>query len=340
MYKTEVILMTNNHVSPFQEIKDDDALEFVEINRSFITRSLGEHGLGFLVNIYKIEKNNKPMEEKPIFTFAFDVGSFNQTFLNNAKVQGIRLDDIECVALSHWHFDHSGALYPLLKQIKNEVPVLCHRNANKERFFKRSFEINLQDYDNKKRDVIEPLISSQKVVNQEPVDLQKMKQLGGKIVFTNECYEIFSQNNYKIILSGEIPRNHDLEISKDFLINQDGILRTDSISDDMCVIIEKEDSVSVLLGCCHSGIMNTLDHVKRLTDKPINYVIGGFHMASANEQRLEKTIEYLLNFQSENKPLYLFPIHCTGDRFLFEMKKKSTPLVKAYNASVGTIFNL
>ena len=139
-------------------------------------------------------------------------------------------------------------------------------------------------------------------------------------------------------LSGEIPRIHPEEDFNHFFSLQDGTIKVDKILDDKCLIFEYQDKVVLLLGCCHSGIMNTIDHVKSITKKPISHIIGGFHMANATNQRIKETIDYLRSFQDYDKPLYLFPIHCSGNKFLFELKRNNYSNLKAYNASVGTIF--
>ena len=62
-------------------------------------------------------------------------------------------------------------------------------------------------------------------------------------------------------------------------------------------------------------------------------------MASASDDRINKTIDYLKTFQGDENDLYLFPIHCSGDEFLFELKNLKESKIKAFNASVGTVFN-
>ncbi|MBN1802068.1 MAG: MBL fold metallo-hydrolase [Candidatus Lokiarchaeota archaeon] len=340
MIKADIALISNNRVSPFNEIADKDVLNFINVNRTFITRSLAEHGLGFLINVYNAKEEKARSDIERFFTFCFDLGSVNQTFLYNTNIRGDKLENIDGIALSHWHFDHTGVIYPLLEKIKKQIPVFCDESAKKERFFKRSFEVQLEDYNGKKREEIQPLIDSQKAVSQPPIDINRIDQTGSKLVFTRKKQEIFKSDSFNITLSGQIPRVHELENSKEFLLNNNGILEIDNIIDDKCIIIEKEDNAIVLLGCCHSGIMNTLDYAKGSTDKLINLVIGGFHMATASDERFKETMEYLFSFQEDNNPLYLFPIHCTGERFLFEMKKRSNKFVKVNDASAGTVFKI
>ena len=335
MIKTEISLLTNNYIIPFQNFHKKQQIKFIEFNKLFATQSIAEHGLGFLIIIYEIDSDG----EKVIFKTIFDTGSTNLSFIHNLNVRGYQLYDINSIILSHWHYDHTGGLYQILQEIENKVPIICHESAQFERFFRRTDEIEFGDLIGKTRRDILPMVSSSKIVNQEPIDRKKIKDLEGKIVFSKKEYELFNLNNIKIIISGEIPRKYDIEDFNSFYLLQDDIIINDKILDDKCLILEYEDNVVLLTGCCHSGIMNTLDYIQSITDKPISHIIGGFHMANASDIRIKKTIEYLKSFQKYEKPLFLFPLHCSGQKFLFELIKANSPNLKAFNASVGTVFN-
>ena len=335
MIKTEISLLTNNYIIPFQNFHKKQQIKFIEFNKLFATQSIAEHGLGFLIIIYEIDSDG----EKVIFKTIFDTGSINLSFIHNLNVRGYQLYDINSIILSHWHYDHTGGLYQILQEIENKVPIICHESAQFERFFRRTDEIEFGDLIGKTRRDILPMVSSSKIVNQEPIDRKKIKDLEGKIVFSKKEYELFNLNNIKIIISGEIPRKYDIEDFNSFYLLQDDIIINDKILDDKCLILEYEDNVVLLTGCCHSGIMNTLDYIQSITDKPISHIIGGFHMANASDIRIKKTIEYLKSFQKYEKPLFLFPLHCSGQKFLFELIKANSPNLKAFNASVGTVFN-
>ena len=246
--------------------------------------------------------------------------------------------DIDMIIISHWHYDHTGGLYQILEQIENKIPVICHDSAEFERFFRRSFDVKNSDLEGKKREEIIPLLSMSKIVNQAPINLNRMDELNAKVMLTKEAHEIFNDGGLKITLSGEIPRIHPEEDFSSFYSLQEGTIKVDKLLDDKCLIFEYQENVVLLLGCCHSGIMNTLDYVKTITTKPISHIIGGFHLANATDQRIKTTIDYLNSFQDYDKPLFLFPIHCSGNKFLFELKRKDYLNLKAYNASVGTIF--
>ena len=57
------------------------------------------HGLSVLIT------GSKDAEEHSIL---FDVGPYPDLWLDNSRRLDVDLSKIECVFLSHWHFDHSG----------------------------------------------------------------------------------------------------------------------------------------------------------------------------------------------------------------------------------------
>ncbi|TFG16703.1 MAG: MBL fold metallo-hydrolase [Promethearchaeota archaeon] len=335
MLKIEILLLTNNVILPFQNLKRDFNLDFVELNKLFATKSLAEHGLGFLINIY--EKDELSADFNLIKKIIFDTGGTNQTFLHNLDVRGYPIYDTDIIVLSHWHYDHSGGLYNILERIEKPVSILCHESATYERFFNRTVEIDPKTLLNKKRSEIVELLNSSKVVNQLPIDIERIERFGGKLVKHKTLKTIFTKDLLKMMVSGEIPRTHKEETFSNFLINKDGVITIDKILDDKCLIIELGNSTILLNGCCHSGIMNTLDYVKENSNKPISHIIGGFHMANSTQERIDATLDFLSNYQEEK--VLLFPIHCSGENFIKNINARNFSNVRAFNASVGTIFN-
>ena len=338
MIQIEIILLTNNIVLPFQQLKKDYKLDFIELNKLFATGSLAEHGLGFLINVYEVQDSDNFTNSKLLKKIIFDTGGPNLTFLHNSDVRGYQFYDTDMLILSHWHYDHSGGLIKILERIKKEVPVICHESATFERFFRREKNLKIEDLKGKTREEILPLLSSLKVVNQEPINLKKIKNLNGQVQFTRSPYEILNVDGLKIVLSGEIPRNHIEEDFSNFFSLQDGTLKTDKILDDKCLILEFDENIVLINGCCHSGLMNTLDYVKNYSNKPISHIIGGFHMASASDKRINLTIDYLSTLNKSDDTLYLFPIHCSGEKIIEKVNRTSNSRINAFNPSVGTIF--
>ena len=66
----------------------------------------------------------------------------------------------------------------------------------------------------------------------------------------------------------------------------------------------------LITGCCHSGIINTVEACRRTRPNiAIRTIIGGLHLRHASKDRLERTISYLTSLDIERLVL----MHCTGE---------------------------
>jgi 7,8-dihydropterin-6-yl-methyl-4-(beta-D-ribofuranosyl)aminobenzene 5'-phosphate synthase len=337
MLKVEIIILTNNVIFPFQQLNKEYNLDFVELNKLIATQLLAEHGLGFLINIYEIKasKSNGELLKQIIF----DTGGSNHTFIHNLDVFNYPIYDLETIVLSHWHYDHSGAIYKLLERIDKKTSVITHENANFERIFRRSKDVKNEDLEGKSKKDLLPLLASSKIVSQEPINLERINKLGGELLFKKKMCEIFRVEGLKILVSGEIPRNNKIEDFQGFFSIQDNVAKNDKIYDDKCLIFEFNENVVILNGCCHAGLVNTLNYVSEITNKNVSHVIGGFHMANVPEERIKFTLDYLGKLKSYQNSLLLFPIHCSGDKIIEIINKSDIDGIRAFNASVGTLFN-
>jgi len=64
----------------------------------------------------------------------------------------------------------------------------------------------------------------------------------------------------------------------------------------------------VVTGCGHAGVVNTLEHAKKVTGENRIYgIMGGFHLKMIDRQTKE-TISYLKN----NAVKHIYPSHCTA----------------------------
>jgi 7,8-dihydropterin-6-yl-methyl-4-(beta-D-ribofuranosyl)aminobenzene 5'-phosphate synthase len=112
-----------------------------------------------------------------------------------------------------------------------------------------------------------------------------------------------------LTVTGTVPRNTDFEDTGGPFFLDAACTRPDPLVDDQAVFFESREGLVVLLGCAHSGVVNTLHYISELTGgKPIHAVLGGMHLVQASPQRLERTIESLRTWHT---PL-LAPGHCTG----------------------------
>jgi 7,8-dihydropterin-6-yl-methyl-4-(beta-D-ribofuranosyl)aminobenzene 5'-phosphate synthase len=68
-----------------------------------------------------------------------------------------------------------------------------------------------------------------------------------------------------------------------------------------------KEGLFVITGCGHSGIVNTLEHAKKVSGQErILGIMGGFHLKEVDTQTTE-TVNYL----RKNKVKHIIPSHCT-----------------------------
>jgi 7,8-dihydropterin-6-yl-methyl-4-(beta-D-ribofuranosyl)aminobenzene 5'-phosphate synthase len=136
-----------------------------------------------------------------------------------------------------------------------------------------------------------------------------------------------------IFATGEIPRVTAYEDTGGAFFLDAAGTRPDPLVDDQTLVIDLGRSVVLLSGCAHAGMVNTLDHVRHLTGgKPVSAVIGGLHLGSAGEERLQQTIARLRDAQLE----ILAPAHCTGWPATAKLWSAFPEIFRS--AGVGTVF--
>jgi len=66
----------------------------------------------------------------------------------------------------------------------------------------------------------------------------------------------------------------------------------------------------ILLGCAHSGVVNTMDYICELSGHAhIHALIGGMHLGKASDARLGETVRAL----QRRDVKVIVPCHCTGE---------------------------
>ena len=212
----------------------------------------------------------------------FDVG-YSDVYKRNAKTLGINLDNVNVIALSHGHNDHTRGLKYLPNSIKPTIYCTPHLFEEK--------------WDNKLN------ISA-------PFTLEQM-QKKYRLVQTDKPQEI-SKDLYYL---GVIPRQFEYEILENGLYKKEGnALVKDDMLDDTALCHVCDDGLVIITACSHSGICNICEYAKHLFNKKIKLVIGGFHLLNLSYQA-KQTIDYF----KKNREAKLYPCHCTSLHVKAEM---------------------
>lgn len=244
----------------------------------------GEHGLSLWIE--------SPAQDEAIL---YDTGQSGEVLLHNAQKLGVDLDRGSTVVLSHGHYDHTGGLPLLLEGAPRRL--IAHPAA---------FEEKLKGKE-QPRDIGSPLTE------------EEITKKGWSLELPRESLEIVPG----LRTSGEVPRTHRYEaeaVAGFYTRTPEGTVEPDTIPDDLSLIITIPGrGLFLLCGCCHAGLINTLEHAKTITGEDhLLGVLGGLHTIGASETRLEKTFAAL----KELDPEALYPLHCAGERESILMEQR------------------
>jgi len=235
------------------------------------------HGLSFFIQA-------KIGDDK--VTTLMDTGPSPEALLHNVNAMDVNLEDVDVIALSHGHYDHTGGLIEALKRMKKRVPVIGHPTVFDP---KLSFMPHLR------------LIGA-------PFTVLEVESVGGVPVLAIDPVKIADG----ITTTGEVSRSTSFEKVSGFWRIHNGRLVEDVILDDQSLVIDVEDKgLVVVAGCAHAGIINTLKYAQKITGKSKVYaVLGGFHLWGAENNRIQATVDELEKLDLK----FVAPCHCTGKK--------------------------
>lgn len=248
------------------------------------------------------EHGNSFFIEADDYCLLFDTGQ-GITLRHNAEQLNVPVESIGSIVLSHGHYDHMGGLDAAL-DMTGPVDLYLHPEALGSKFNQNGRNIGAAN-----------------------TDESELAALTKQIIYTRKPTEITTG----IHVTGEIPRTHKIEETGGPFYLDQALHQPDALMDDQALYMETYQGVVVLLGCGHSGVINTLEYIQMLTGgKPIRAVIGGMHLLNAAVERLDFTSAALEQFAIP----YLAPNHCTGVNAICHFKNHLTDSV--YASSVGS----
>jgi 7,8-dihydropterin-6-yl-methyl-4-(beta-D-ribofuranosyl)aminobenzene 5'-phosphate synthase len=231
----------------------------------------GEHGLAFLI-------------ETESGRILFDAGQSGDVLLHNLRTLAIEPRTIDALAVSHGHYDHTGGLAAILAHIPDRILLYAHPDLFRERFSRRDGEIRSIGLS---------------------LDRQAL-EAGADLLLDIRPQEIVPG----IWTTGEIAaRPAPGGTSARHLVRDNGGWAPDPYRDDMALVVDVGDGLVLVCGCCHAGLLNTLDHVDCAFQRPVVGIVGGTHLISADSDHLRYVIERLMDLGTVR---HIHPNHCSG----------------------------
>ena len=233
---------------------------------------IGEHGFACYI-------------ETKYGNYLFDTGQ-GLGILNNAAVLNKDLTSIESIILSHGHYDHTGGLKSVLKTT-GKKKIHAHPGIFAERYW---------NINNKTHPIGLPFTR------------KELEECGAGFNL-KKCFTEIAPNMY---FTGEIPSFNKYEKPDESMylrLNVNEIVKPDPIKDDISIVLDTPKGLVFILGCAHSGMINILDYVCSTLNKyKIHMVIGGTHLAPANEKRFQFTVDKINEYSIDK----IGVSHCTG----------------------------
>lgn len=270
----------------------------VDNTAQFNSHLWGEHGVSFAI-------------ETPAGKILFDTGQSGEVLLHNAARMGIRLEEFSALAISHAHFDHTGGLESFLTSARPGIRLFASPNLFQERFERvgdqtQSIGLRLT------RDQLSQRVDLR--LSAEPAEILPGVWTTGRITNRSE-FEGRSAQHF---------------------IQDHGEWLPDPYQDDLSLVLETRDGLVVVCGCCHAGLLNTLDHIRRVFNHRFLAVIGGTHLVSAAPETIAHAVNVLMQ-DYNGQALNLYPNHCTGERAYLALAQAFGEHVAPFHA--GSVLN-
>ena len=293
--RVEVLVLVDNVTDNLSLVPDYVENEWPRLWRKGLRRlsgnclCCGAHGLSCAITAWRGDVAH---------TLLFDTGPDESVFERNVDRLGFDMGTIESIVLSHGHWDHSGAMLRALQMIRSSngsrsVPTYMHPDMYRSRAIKtRDGSIHPMD---------------------DVPTSEELERHGAVVVHATEP-QLLLDNLF--FVSGEIPRVTPFEtgMAGHLRRTQDGTgWEPDPlILDERFVAVAvKDKGVVVFTACSHAGVVNVLTHARDVFPTlTLHGVLGGFHLAGANERLIPDTIDSLHAFNLTT----IAAAHCTGWR--------------------------
>ena len=228
--------------------------------------------------------------------------------VGNLTALGVHPREIDAVVISHGHWDHTGGLERLLLLAGKRLPIYIHPLAFQERY---------------------TLSGGARRHAGIPFSREELASLGADFCWTGQPLQLSDT----LWVSGSVPRVFAGEAGDPHLTlageagQEDKI---DSVSDDMSLFYRGRQGLTVISGCAHAGLMNTVTYGLKVTGcERLQGWIGGTHLGMVGAGQQQIALDALAKW----RPEILAANHCTGFLMQAEIQRRFPAAYRA--AAVG-----
>ncbi len=239
-----------------------------------------QHGISFLIEV-KLNGVRRRI--------LFDTASYSEPILFNMRILGINPKTIDMIVLSHNHFDHTGGLLGIMKEIDRKVPIFAHPNI-----FKVSFAIEPEFT------YAGPPLGKR--------TREEAERLGGTWILSRDPVYLMPG----VFTLGEIKEEEKVDFERETTTSlyklKDGKIMKDSVEDEIGLGITTKKGLVIISGCSHPGIVSMMHKAIKISGHETYAVIGGFHLINADKERIQNTVKILKDLGVRK----IYTGHCTG----------------------------
>ncbi len=223
----------------------------------------------------------------------FDAGTSGR-FLENAAALGLDLAAVDLAILSHGHVDHGGGL-PAFLAVNKTAPVYVQAGALTPHFTRRASGA-LED------------IGLPTSLAGEP----RLVPVSGDRKLDDGLWLFSSLSGCRLCPD-----------TSGYLSGEGGQPQTDPFLHEQNLLLAEGDRRVLLTGCSHRGILNILDRAMELSGRPMDAVVGGFHLSNprdggnASGDTLDAIGDALAAW-----PTQYYTCHCTGSASFQRLQQK------------------
>ncbi len=265
------------------------------------TPLLAEHGLAYHLESFRAN-------EKREILLDFSLTELN--LFQNYRVLKVDPTAADALILSHGHRDHYGALPDVARAWEGKFkPGLTLYAGGEDTFCHRV------------------VVTPAGTIDQGKLDRGALEARGLKVVLTKQPSVIAGH----AFTTGQIPRLTDFEqppaaarlvagpmesacsvthfgLTK--VEAKPGELVADNFQGEHATVYHVRDrGLIVITSCGHAGVINSVRQAQKVSGiEHVHAIVGGFHLAPAPDEIVQKTVEA---FKAIN-PEYIIPMHCTG----------------------------